>query len=104
MRLLFRLILPLLLATALFVWLQVFHYGYDAVTLNGQDPWALLFYGLGGVAVPAVIGTIVASVIKLVRRNISYLNVWLVVFTVAAGVLLVSNYLAAKYDHEKAQQ
>lgn len=66
--------------TALSAGLYVARYGWDEATLGGQDVVGLVFYGLGGAALPVGVATILA----FIGRLSGYLSRWLVWLAVAS--------------------
>jgi hypothetical protein len=80
LRTLLNIVVAILASTAVFAAAHVYRYGWDAATYNGQDPWALFFFGIGGAFAPFVVATAAAGIRKLISGSSSLLKWWLVIF------------------------
>ena len=78
--------------------LRVYSVGWDEATYNGYDPWAPLFFGLGGALLPLMVATVIAGVWKLFSRSSSFLSVLLIVFVVMTIFFAVPNFYVANYE------
>ncbi|MEM1149281.1 MAG: hypothetical protein AAGI03_01820 [Pseudomonadota bacterium] len=85
------------LGTALSARLAVIRYGWNELTYGGADPWAVLFYGLGGTAPALGIAVLVAGVRKLLVRSSSFFHAWVVTYVAASGVFACTTYRAATH-------
>lgn len=98
-----KLLVPFILGGALFGYLSVYREGWAAVTYGGTDPWAIFFTALGGVAAPFVLALLIAGLVKFFARDSSFLNVWLIVFVIAAAILGFSSFTVARYERANAE-
>lgn len=97
-----KFLLPFFFSGAFFGWLIVYRKGWDAATYGGADPWGLFFEAMGGAFAPTAVALMVASPVKLFKRDASFLNTWLAVFLIAFAVFAVSNFTVARYEHGDA--
>lgn len=88
-------LVPIMASTAVFAAAHVYRYGWDAATYNGQDPWALFFFGIGGAFVPLVVSTLIAGIRTLVSRSNGFLRGWLVMFTIATILFAAPTFYVA---------
>lgn len=95
LRTLLFVLVPIMASTAVFAAAHVYRYGWDAAIYNGQDPWALFFFALGGAFVPLAVSTVIAGIRTLLSRSSGFLRGWLVIFTVTTIVFAVPNFYVA---------
>jgi len=77
-----KFILPILLAIALHSFLNLHRYGWDEITYNGAYPWGLLLISLWDIFFPTASALFGAGVIKIFKRDTSFLNNWLTTFLI----------------------
>lgn len=95
LRTLLFVLVPIMASTAVFAAAHVYRYGWDAATYNGQDPWALFFFGIGGAFVPLAVSTVIAGIRKLVSRSSGFLRGWLVIFAIATVLFAAPSFYVA---------
>jgi hypothetical protein len=86
-----------LLIIGIFASAMLLRYGWDDLTYNGHDPWALFFYGARGAFWPIIIATIIAGVRKIGFRSSSFVVTWLWSSAVAT-VILVAPTLFSSFE------
>lgn len=93
-------VLAIGIGTGLFAGLDLYRFAGNPSMSAGADPWSALFSRLGGVAAPALVALILAGVWKLFSRGASFINIWLIMFVISAGVMGWSYFSVIIYEKD----